>query len=87
MKKDDLKGKSGDQLENLLKDLKKEAMNLRFQKASGELANTARIRTVRRTIAQIQTILNSGESATPAPKAPKAAKTTTKKATTKKKAA
>lgn len=85
MKKDDLKGKTGDQLENLLKDLKKEAMNLRFQKASGELANTARIRTVRRTIAQIQTILN--DASAPAPKAPKAAKATTKKATTKKKAA
>lgn len=63
MKIKDLKGKTLDQLETQLKDLKKESMNLRFQRVSGELANTARIQTVRRGIARIQTLLNQANSA------------------------
>jgi large subunit ribosomal protein L29 len=52
---DDLKGMSLDQLDDKLAKLKKEQFNLRFQKASGQLENTARIRTVRRDIARIKT--------------------------------
>jgi large subunit ribosomal protein L29 len=63
MKIKDLKGKTFDQLETQLKDLKKESMNLRFQRVSGELANTARIQIVRRAIARIQTLLNQANSA------------------------
>lgn len=53
----DLKTKSDDELKGQLMDLKKEAFNLRFQKASGSLENTARVRAVRRDIARIKTIL------------------------------
>jgi len=63
MKNKDLKGNTPDQLESQLKDLKKESMNLRFQRVSGELANTARIQIVRRAIARIQTLLNQANSA------------------------
>jgi len=41
-----------------LRGLKKEAFNLRFQQASGQLENTARVRDVRRDIARVQTVLN-----------------------------
>ncbi|MFT3731205.1 MAG: 50S ribosomal protein L29 [Hyphomicrobium sp.] len=52
---DDFKGMSLDQLDDQLVKLKKEQFNLRFQKASGQLENTARIRTVRRDIARVKT--------------------------------
>lgn len=55
----DLKTKTEDELKDQLMDLKKEAFNLRFQKASGALENTARVRTVRRDIARIKTILGA----------------------------
>jgi large subunit ribosomal protein L29 len=58
MKIQDLRTKSADQLKGELKTLKKEAFNLRFRKASGQLENTARVREVRRDIARIQTLLN-----------------------------
>jgi large subunit ribosomal protein L29 len=45
-----------DQLDDELGKLKKEQFNLRFQRASGQLENTARVRVVRRTIARIKTI-------------------------------
>lgn len=53
----DLKVKSTDELKEQLIGLRKEAFNLRFQKASGQLENTAQVRRVRREIAQIKTIL------------------------------
>ena len=49
--------KSGDELRDQIRDLKKEAFNLRFQKASGQLENTARQRQVRRDIARAKTVL------------------------------
>ena len=52
---DNFKGMSIDQLDDQLAKLKKEQFNLRFQRASGQLENTARIRTVRRDIARIKT--------------------------------
>ncbi len=58
MKAADLRTKTLDELTDELRDLKKESLNLRFQKASGQLEATARIRTVRRDIARIRTVLN-----------------------------
>ena len=54
----DLNTKSADELKQLLADLKKEQFNLRFQKASGQLENTARVRVVRRDIARIRTVMH-----------------------------
>ena len=62
MKAEDLRGKTPDELKTQLVELKKEAFNLRFQRASGQLENTARVRQVRRDIARIQTILNAGRA-------------------------
>jgi large subunit ribosomal protein L29 len=57
MKASDVRTKTPDELKTQLGDLQKEAFNLRFQKASGQLENTARVREVRRDIARIKTIL------------------------------
>lgn len=53
----ELRAKTVDQLKETLLELKKEQFNLRFQRASGQLENTARVTTVRREIAVIKTIL------------------------------
>ena len=58
MKAEDVRVKSEDELKEQLLDLRKESFNLRFQKASGQLENTARVREVRRDISRIKTILN-----------------------------
>lgn len=52
----DLQVMSQDQLEQELLGLKKEQFNLRFQRATGQLQNTARVRIVRRDIARIKTL-------------------------------
>ena len=57
MKAEDVRAKSDDELAEQLLGLKKEAFNLRFQKATGQLENTARVRNVRRDIARIKTIM------------------------------
>jgi large subunit ribosomal protein L29 len=57
MKASELKAKTSDQLADQLLQLKKEQFNLRFQKATGQLENTARVREVRRDIARIKTLL------------------------------
>jgi len=54
----ELGDKTPDQLRDELVNLKKEAFNLRFQQATGQLENTARIRQVRRNVARINTVLN-----------------------------
>jgi len=51
-----------DQLDDQLTKLKKEQFNLRFQRASGQLENTARVRQIRRDIARILTIQNQKKS-------------------------
>ncbi len=58
MKVGELRTKSEDELKDSLLGLRKEAFNLRFQRASGQLENTARIRVVRRDIARIKTVLH-----------------------------
>ena len=55
MKPAEVRAMSDEELKNKLLELKKEQFNLRFQKASGQLENTARIRQVRRDIARIKT--------------------------------
>jgi large subunit ribosomal protein L29 len=57
MKASDLRTKTDDELKTELQGLRKEAFNLRFQKATGQLENTARVRQVRRDIARINTLL------------------------------
>ena len=57
MKAADLRAKTPDQLKDQLLQLKKEQFNLRFQKATGQLESTARVRLVRRDIARIKTVL------------------------------
>ncbi len=52
----DLRAMSSDQLDDELLKLKKEQFNLRFQRATGQLENTARVREVRRNIARVRTI-------------------------------
>ena len=56
-KADDFRAKSGDELSAQLAGLKKEQFNLRFQRANGQVENTGRIRSLRRDIARIQTVL------------------------------
>ena len=56
MKAADLRVMTVDQLGDELMKLKKEQFNLRFQRATGQLENTARVRAVRRDIARIKTI-------------------------------
>ena len=56
MKSDDARAMSPDQLSDELMKLKKEQFNLRFQRATGQLENTGRVRLVRRDIARIKTI-------------------------------
>ena len=58
MKAEELRGKTPDELREQLISLKKEAFNLRFQSATNQLENTARVRQVRREVARVSTILN-----------------------------
>jgi large subunit ribosomal protein L29 len=63
MKAADLRDKTPDQLRDQLAALKKEAFNLRFQKATGQLENTSRMQAVRRDAARVKTILNEKAAA------------------------
>ena len=57
MKIADFRSQTDDELRDQLHELKKEALNLRFQRASGQLEGTARIRLVRRDIARVLSVL------------------------------
>ncbi|MFO1175268.1 MAG: 50S ribosomal protein L29 [Paracoccaceae bacterium] len=59
MKAQELKAKTPDQLRDELVALKKEAFNLRFRQATGQLENTARMNAVRKDVARIKTVLNA----------------------------
>ncbi len=63
MKIENLRPKTDDELNDQLLDLRKEQFNLRFQTASGQLENTARVREIRRDIARIKTLLTERASA------------------------
>jgi large subunit ribosomal protein L29 len=53
----DIRAKTTDELSTLLLDLRKEQFNLRFQRATGQLEGVGRVRTVRRDIARVKTIM------------------------------
>ena len=57
MNAQELRDKTPDQLREELSNLKKEAFNLRFQQATGQLENTARMRSVKRDVARVRTVL------------------------------
>ena len=59
----ELRDKTPDQLREELVSLKKEAFNLRFQQATGQMESTARMRGVRRDVARVKTILNEKAAA------------------------
>ena len=56
MKPEDIHAMSPDQMEDAVLNLKKERFNLRFQRATGQLENTSRLREARRDIARIKTV-------------------------------
>ena len=64
MNAEELRDKTPDQLREELVNLKKEQFNLRFQAATGQLENPARMKSVRRNVARVLTVLN--EKAAPA---------------------
>lgn len=63
MSAQELRDKTPDQLREELANLKKESFNLRFQQATGQLENTARVREVRRKTARVKTVLNEKAAA------------------------
>ena len=65
MKASDIRTRTVDELSEEVDELSKEIFNLRFQRASGQLENTARVRQVRRDIARIKTILGERHRAAP----------------------
>lgn len=85
MKVADIRVMTVDQIDDEVLNLKKEQFNLRFQRATGQLENTSRVRAVRRDIARLKTIANQ-KRAGAEPAAKTTAKTATK-ASPKKKAA
>ena len=73
MKASDLRARSLDELTEEVDTLGKEIFNLRFQRASGQLENTARVRQVRRNIARIKTILGERQRQSDRQRAPQGA--------------
>lgn len=63
MNAQELRDKTPDQLREELVNLKKESFNLRFQQATGQMESTARMKTVRRDVARVKTILNEKAAA------------------------
>lgn len=60
----DVRGKSADELQEMLVGLRKEQFNLRFQRATGQLEAVGRIKEVRRTIARVKTVMAERNRAT-----------------------
>jgi len=77
MKIGDVRAMTPDEVEDKILELKKEQFNLRFQRATGQLENTSRVRVVRRDIAQLMTISSErrlGKTIAAKPSAQKPAK-------------
>src|SRR5687767_15129413 len=72
MKAPDARAMTVDQIDDEVLKLKKEQFNLRFQRATGQLENTARVRLVRRDIALLKTIARQKRAGEPMPAAPAA---------------
>lgn len=82
MKADEVRRMTVDQLDDEIAKLKKERFNLRFQRATGQLENTARVRIIRRDIARMMTIAaekRSGKTVETRPAAEKGAGKSRKK--------
>ena len=79
MKTADLRAKTPDELQQSLLELRKEQFNFRFQKTTGKIEDTSRIRVVRRDIAKIKTLLNELKSGKKAPAAKAVKKPAAKK--------
>jgi large subunit ribosomal protein L29 len=73
MKASDVRAMTIDQIDDEVLKLKKEQFNLRFQRATGQLENTARVRDVRRDIARLLTIAQQKRAGMPEPAAKPAA--------------
>jgi large subunit ribosomal protein L29 len=91
MKAADVRAMTLDQLDDEVLKLKREQFNLRFQRATGQLENTSRVRVIRRDIARMLTIVAQKRAGLPEPAAkaapaPKAEKTEKKTKTAKPKA-
>jgi len=67
MKTADVRVMTADQLDDEVLKLKKEQFNLRFQRATGQLENTSRVRVIRRVIARIKTIAQEKREGRPEP--------------------
>jgi large subunit ribosomal protein L29 len=80
MKTADIRAMSLDQMDDEVLKLKKEGFNLRFQRATGQLENTARVRIVRRDIARLKTIAAQKRAGAPEPQAKAEAKPESKPA-------
>jgi len=65
MKPEDIRAMTIDQLDDEVLKLKKEQFNLRFQRATGQLENTSRVREVRRDIARLKTVAKNKRSGAP----------------------
>ncbi len=76
MKAADVRQMTPDQLDDKLAELKKEQFNLRFQRSTGQLENTSRVRLVRRDIARIETIAQQKRTGAPMPASKAPAKKT-----------
>jgi large subunit ribosomal protein L29 len=81
MKAQDVRAMTLDQLDDEVLKLKKEQFNLRFQRATGQLENTSRVRVIRRDIARMKTIAGQKRAGMPEPEAKAAAPKTEKKKT------
>jgi large subunit ribosomal protein L29 len=68
MKTADVRAMTLDQLDDEVLKLKKEQFNLRFQRATGQLENTSRVRVLRRDVARIKTIARQKREGQPEPK-------------------
>jgi len=68
MKTADVRAMTVDQLDDEVLKLKKEQFNLRFQRATGQLENTSRVRVIRRDIARIKTVARQKREGQPEPK-------------------
>ena len=78
MKASDARAMSIDQIDDEVLKLKKEKFNLRFQRATGQLENTSRVRVVRRDIARLKTIARQKRAGQPEPAVKPAAATAAK---------
>jgi large subunit ribosomal protein L29 len=87
LKPADLRILSVDQIDTKVLELKKEQFNLRFQRATGQLANTARVREVRRDVARLKTVATQKRSGAAAPAETSAAEKPAKKPAAKSKRA